>query len=171
MGGGAVVSVDNEALMEAKKRFRPRRLLVCRIGLDGGTAAEASRGRWFRQKLGGRPKITGRRRTLVQTLASSASAAGCRGMLRGYPKKTVDTGIGNVCGAPWTAAACCSSGESGIACPPSLQRRRAASPTALAREKPHKTLGCPPRSRLHWGKRQQAARSPRTPSQARFKSA
>ena len=72
---------------------------------------------------------------------------------------------------PGSAAACCSSGESGIACPPSLQRRRAASPTALAREKPHKTLGCPPRSRLHWGKRQQAARSPRTPSQARFKSA
>ena len=96
-----------------RKKIPQRRLLACRIGLHRGTAAEASRGRGIRQKLGGRPKITGRRRTLVQTLASSASAAGCRGMLRGYPKKTVDTGGGNVCGAPWTAAACCSSRESG----------------------------------------------------------
>ena len=49
--------------------------------------------------------------------------------------------------APWTATACCSSGQ----CSP------AARPAALAREKPDETFACPARSRLHGGKRQQAA--------------
>ena len=37
-------------------------------------------------------------------------------------------------------------------------------PGGIGSKEPAKTLGCPPRSRLHWGKRQQAARSPGTPS-------
>ncbi len=39
---------------------------------------------------------------------------------------------------------------------PLSARQPAASRSALARKKPAETLACPPRSRLHWGKLQQA---------------
>ena len=54
--------------------------------------------------------------------------------------------VEDMCAAPWTATACCSSDQ----CSP------AARSAALAQEKPDETSACPACSRLHGGKRQQA---------------
>ena len=155
-----------------RKKIPQRRLLAFRItGCTGGQPQRRQGVAGFARNWAGVPRshhAGGRSSKPWRVQRVLPAVEECLGAIQKKPSILVL----EMCAAhPGSAAACCSSGESGIACPPSLQRRRAASPTALAREKPHKTLGCPPRSRLHWGKRQQAARSPRTPAQARFKSA